>query len=288
MAGAHVADQMENGFTPTFTRNLWRRIVSGIILVSIASGLLIAGSKPFAILVMLIAIMMSWEWGRMVRAKRSDPAFVVHAASVAAAAVLTALNEPIAALGALAIGAVLVFLVRRPKQGTYTSVLGVAYVGFPTIALIWFRADPTYGFQAALYLLVIVWAADTAAFIGGKYFGGFKLWPSISPNKTWAGFISATIASALVGAIVALAIAPQAITYIIFISLLLGAISQLGDLAESAMKRGFGVKDASDLIPGHGGFMDRMDGVVAVAVAAALMALVVNPGAPAQALFFGQ
>jgi len=282
-----VAEQVDTNVPYPTSRNLWRRIISGTVMGIIACGLLYAGSKPFAILVMLIAIMMSWEWGRMVRAKRSDPAFLVHASSVAAAAVLTTLSRPITALCVLLVGSLLVYLVRRPANETLTSALGIAYVGLPSIALLWFRGDSAYGFHATLYLLAIVWAADTAAFIGGKSIGGLKLWPSVSPNKTWAGFLSATLAAGLLGALIGRFFAPEVMLTLTAKSLFLGAISQLGDLAESGMKRGFGVKDASDLIPGHGGFMDRMDGVVAVAVAAALLALAADPARPAWALLFG-
>jgi phosphatidate cytidylyltransferase len=117
--------------------------------------------------------------------------------------------------------------------------------------------------------------------------GGVRLWPSISPNKTWAGLLSAILAAGIVGATFAQTVTGAQLAYAVPIALALGLVSQMGDLAESALKRGHGVKDASDLIPGHGGFLDRMDGLVAVATAAGLMTLLLNANAPSHALLFG-
>jgi phosphatidate cytidylyltransferase len=140
--------------------------------------------------------------------------------------------------------------------------------------------------MAVLFILAVVWSTDIAAYFTGRLVGGPKLWLKVSPNKTWSGLFGGVTASAAAGALFA-AWAGANIPALAASGLMLGAVAQAGDLAESALKRRFGVKDASNLIPGHGGFMDRMDGVVTVAVVAALFALLANPSAPAHALIFG-
>jgi phosphatidate cytidylyltransferase len=153
--------------------------------------------------------------------------------------------------------------------------------------MLWLRSDLQYGFAVVVFLLLVVWATDTLAFVFGRSIGGPKLWPSVSPNKTWAGFIGGVSSSAFVGAVFAFTVPGASSWKLAVIALVLGMIAQAGDLAESALKRHFNVKDAGALIPGHGGLMDRLDGFVAVAVVAALYALLVNPKAPATAVFLG-
>jgi phosphatidate cytidylyltransferase len=172
-------------------------------------------------------------------------------------------------------------------RGARLSALGVFYVGLPAIALLWLRQDEPYGFAAVLLIFAIVWSSDIAAFAAGRAIGGPKLWPRISPNKTWSGLIGGVTAGALAAVLVGQAVGDAAPLRLGLVGLGLSLVAQMGDLAESALKRLFGRKDASDLIPGHGGFMDRMDSIVAVAVAAAVLALAVNAHAPARALLFG-
>jgi phosphatidate cytidylyltransferase len=169
---------------------------------------------------------------------------------------------------------------RRPA----ISALGVAYVGLPAVALLWLRGDEPLGAAAVLFVLVIVWTSDTAAFAAGRSLGGPKLWPRVSPNKTWSGLAGALVGSALAGALFAGVSGLGTPACLAGKGVLLGLVAQLGDLAESSLKRGFGVKDASALIPGHGGFMDRADSMVAATMAAAMFAAAVGVGAPARAL----
>ena len=283
-------DQAGNGAEPSderqHLRGLLPRIVSGSILGLITLGSLYAGPKPFSLWVLIIVLFMSWEWGRVVRGHKLDSSFLVHAIVVCAATVLAAVGQPAFGLITLIIGAILVLTLNLGESGR-VSAAGVFYVGLPAICLIWLRASVPEGFAAVLLLLAIVSASDIAAFAAGKMVGGFKLWPSVSPNKTWSGLISAMLAGGLVGAVASYFIQGTSAVYLTVIALLLGLTAQLGDLAESALKRGFGVKDTSDLIPGHGGFMDRMDGVVAVALVAGLLALAINYKAPAHAILYG-
>jgi len=135
-------------------------------------------------------------------------------------------------------------------------------------------------------VLLAVWPTDTAAYVAGRLIGGPKLWPRVSPNKTWAGLIGGVAASAAAGAVFAWALAGKPVPSLVLGALALGFLTQAGDLLESALKRSFGVKTASALIPGHGGFLDRIDGLVVAATGAAIFAMIVNIHAPARALLF--
>jgi phosphatidate cytidylyltransferase len=130
-----------------------------------------------------------------------------------------------------------------------------------------------------------VWGSDIGAFAAGRTIGGPKLWPRVSPNKTWAGFLGALTAGLVSGLIFA-QVVPGASSLVLGTKgVLLAFVAQMGDLAESALKRQFGIKDSSAIIPGHGGVMDRADSTVAVSVAVSILALLVNPASPARALF---
>lgn len=268
----------------TTPANLLKRVVSGTIFAAIALALAWAGQLPFAALVLAAGLAMSWEWARVVRGAELDIALAVHAVAVIVAVALTAAGYAALGLAALVIGAIIVFSLEF-GQHPISSATGVLYVGLPAVALLWLRGSEPMGFQAVLLILLIVAACDTAAFAAGRLIGGPKLAPRISPNKTWAGLAGGIVASAVTAAIFAIQAGAPPLA-LATTGLILGLLSQAGDLAESAWKRSYGVKDTSNLIPGHGGFMDRLDGVVVVAVAAALLGLFVNAHTPAEALFF--
>jgi phosphatidate cytidylyltransferase len=265
---------------------LLSRILSGLLLGAITIGVAWAGLKPFALLVLVVALVMSWEWGRVVRGVDSDLTFVVHAVAVVIAIALAAFVSAALGVAALAIGSILALSLQFGERGLL-SAAGVLYTGLPAVSLLWLMSDgEPWGFRAVLFILVLVWATDTFAYVAGRLIGGPKLMPTVSPNKTWSGLAGGVGASAATAAAFASFIGAPALVLALS-GLVLGLVAQAGDLAESALKRHFGVKDASNIIPGHGGFMDRMDGVVTVAVAAALFALFKGPSAPAQALFLG-
>jgi phosphatidate cytidylyltransferase len=276
----------EAGAVPLISSNLKLRLVSGIAFAALAFALTYAGPIPFAVLVLVCAMVISWEWGRLVRGVAFDLGFFEHAGAVAAGIVLAAAGYAALGLAALIIAAIILVPLYMGR-GARLSALGVFYVGLPAIALLWMRGDEPYGFTAVLFIFAVVWGSDTAAYAAGRTIGGPKLWPRVSPNKTWAGFIGALAAGAASGAIFAALVTDVDAVRLILLGIGLAAVAQAGDLAESALKRLFHLKDASDLIPGHGGFMDRMDSLVAAATAAALLALVIDAHAPARALLFG-
>lgn len=276
------------GWRASLSHDLGLRLASGLALAAAAIVLTWWGLWPFTTLVLVVALLMAWEWGRIVREGEIDAALVVHVVTVVMATVLSAKGLPTIGVVVLLIGAIVVGL-QSLGSSMPLSTAGVLYVGAPAIALVWFRSDPTLGFAAAMLVLLAVWATDTGAYFAGRMIGGARLWPRISPNKTWSGLLGGVAAAGIVSAVVGkLMVAAASGLRLTIVGVLLALVSQAGDLAESALKRERGVKDASSLIPGHGGFMDRVDGLVAAATAAAIYALLVSPNAPGQALLFGR
>ncbi|MCU0955150.1 MAG: phosphatidate cytidylyltransferase [Hyphomicrobium sp.] len=261
------------------------RIGSGLVLAVVAGGLVYAGGPAFAVFVAAIGGLTSLEWSRIVRGPGFDAGLGIQIVAVAVASALAAAGLAALGLSALAVGTILTGLLCFSSR-PLLSAEGVIYAGLPAVALIWLRDDPGFGLQAVLFILVSVVATDVLAFVCGRLIGGPKLAPAISPNKTWSGFLGGISAAGLAGAAFAAAIGADPVR-LGLAGLVLGIVSQIGDLTESALKRSFGVKDSGTLIPGHGGIMDRIDGLVFAAAAAGFVALAINPHSPARALLFG-
>ncbi len=155
---------------------------------------------------------------------------------------------------------------------------GLAYVMLAGVAMLWLRYDPTAGRADVLFLLFIVWAGDVGAYLVGRWIGGPRLAPVISPGKTWSGSVGGLLAAVAAGSLVAHFLSDAAPWRAILIAAVLGVVAQAGDLLESFVKRRLQVKDSGYLIPGHGGLFDRLDGVLAAAPVAALLALTLGRG----------
>jgi phosphatidate cytidylyltransferase len=252
-------------------------------MACVAVGLIVAGPQWFAGLALVIGVVLAWEWGRIVRGVDGDIVMVAHVCTVVAATVLAAMGQIALAMLATAIGLILVTLLSFGRHAVLSG-LGVAFAVLPTVALIWFRSDPDFGMRAVLYVVAMVVVTDVAAYFSGRLIGGPKIWPRLSPKKTWAGLIGAMIATAAAGALFARWVPGAVPIKLAMQGSALAVIAQIGDFAESALKRKFGTKDASGLIPGHGGFMDRVDGLVTASVIAALFAAYLNVHSPARAL----
>ena len=207
-------------------------------------------------------------------AERPSGAFLkrVVSALVLIPPVLAAVYYGTALLVTLA-GAIAVYLVAR--FGRYPSPLwlsaGALYIGLPVLALMWLRTEPALGRETLFWLLGLVWVTDTGAFLFGKAIGGPKLAPGISPNKTIAGLIGGFLCACGWGLAAGYATELLAPVSLFVLSGALALVSQAGDLAESRIKRHFGVKDSGGLIPGHGGMFDRLDGLLAVAPVVAVL-----------------
>ena len=152
-------------------------------------------------------------------------------------------------------------------------VAGIAYAGVLLVAPLVLRSDSEFGLLAMLILFAVVWTTDMLGYFAGRAFGGPKLMPAISPKKTWSGAIAGTLGAMIVAVLLAKSFGSFHVIAIALVALLLSMMAQLGDLFESWIKRRFGAKDASQLIPGHGGVMDRLDGFWAAALVACVIGL---------------
>ena len=260
-----------------------KRIGSAVVLAAIAVAAVVASPWSFALLIAGGGVAVAWEWGRLVRGTRFDRIAVLQALAVATVVILVTLARPELALIALACAAVLIGLASAPSGTLGWSLAGLAYAALPAWALTWLRSDETFGAAALLYLFAVAWTTDTASYVAGTLIGGPKLAPSISPRKTWSGLIIGAMTPALVGYAFALALGGTSGLRLALVSVAIAVACQLGDLSESAVKRRFGAKDMSHLIPGHGGLLDRIDGVLIASLAAALIALR-DPAGPGRAL----
>ena len=271
-----------------FTSNLALRILSGLALSVAALGLTYAGPLAFAVLVTAFVAVMAWEWGRLVSSSGLDAAWMMQVVTTGFATWLAAIEYAAISVLAVALGTVVAFLLRRVHLSyavAWWSATGVFYAGLPAVALVWIRADPEFGWFAILFIFLTVWTTDSAAYIFGKMIGGALLAPQISPKKTWAGFAGGLICGTLLGATILVGLAgARNLLAVILLSAAVSFVAQAGDLGESSIKRFFGRKDASGIIPGHGGVLDRVDGLVFAALTCALIAMVRAPEAPAYAL----
>ncbi|SFV33568.1 phosphatidate cytidylyltransferase [Hyphomicrobium facile] len=263
------------------------RIASGVAIGVVAFAMLYWSPAAFAVLTFLIAAAMSWEWGRIVRGEMPDRALVVHIIAVFIAAVLV--TNDMAGLSVLTavVGAAVVAALAIGSGRARLSGAGVMYTALPVVALVWLRSDEPLGFLATLFVLIAVAVTDIAAYVSGRTIGGPKLWPEISPNKTWSGLLGGITAAGFAGLLFSFFTGSGTPLWLAGLGLATGLVAQCGDLAESALKRHFGLKDSGGLIPGHGGFMDRMDGIVTASVLAALIGLAIDAYAPARALLYG-
>lgn len=215
-------------------RDLWLRVASAVVMAPLAIAAAYLGGAWFIGFWLLAAAGILWEWLGLVAAARS---------------------------------------LSGPARAGWIA-LGACYAGAMLAAPLVLRADASLGFIAMIFLFAVVWATDVAAYFAGRLIGGPKLWAAISPKKTWSGALGGAIAGTAAGWAVAAVAGIGSPAPIIAVGFLLSVAAQLGDLFESALKRRFGVKDASRVIPGHGGLMDRLDGFLAAAVAAALVGVV--------------
>lgn len=248
------------------------RTLSAAVLIPAVLADVWVGGIWFHLFVALIGILMALEWVTIVH-RGSPVQFALHAAGAMCGALLPLDVGLKGGLIAIAVIAVLsaAIAAREEPGGPKWRYLGVVYVSVPPIALVMLREDPAFGIAAIVLVMLMVWAADTFAYFSGRIIGGPKLAPRISPKKTWAGLLGAMAGSALAALAVAYALGLPAVLVLVIIAAVLAVVEQGGDLFKSSMKRHYGVKDSGQLIPGHGGVIDRVDGLVAVATAAALI-----------------
>ena len=241
------------------------RILSALVLVPLILAIIFYGSPAVEGLVVLAGALLAWEWASLCGGERPGPARATLLVAVTAAVAVGAFGFFASALFVMlagtAISAALLTGLRLPNARWLA--LGVPYLALPCLALLWLRFRNEAGAELVLWILLVIWATDSGAYFAGKSIGGPKLAPRISPNKTWAGLAGGALAAALVGGLGRLFLPEDfALWPLILGGALLAVLSQGGDLFESFAKRHFGVKDSGQLIPGHGGLLDRVDGLI--------------------------
>lgn len=263
---------MTEGVVPSAkSSDLRTRVVSAVILAPLVLALVWFGGWPFDLLIGAATVAMAVELAPLLPGDARRERVMLAIFGLAAVGLAT-LSMPLTALLAGVAGLALSLAIRLWRsEPLWGALLGYPYLVLPTVALVWLRADPALGRQAIFWLLGTVWAIDTFAYFAGRSIGGPKIWPRLSPKKTWAGLCGGMAGSAIVGIVTALSLGLGSPAALALIGIVAAVIEQAGDFGESALKRRAGVKDSGKLIPGHGGILDRVDGLVAVAVAAAAL-----------------
>jgi phosphatidate cytidylyltransferase len=249
------------------SRNLMLRVIAALVLAPVAVAIAWLGGWPWTTLVTFAAIGLYVEWLMIVGMARETRVVASGAVALAISGLGLAAGWIDASLLALALGLAAVALF-SPQRRNWIAT-GFCYVAAAQIASVLLRLDQTNGFVALILVLLVVWVTDIGGYFAGRGIGGPKLWPRVSPRKTWAGAVGGFAASLVVAAGFA-AFGLGKTGPLLLLGAVLSIASQLGDLFESSVKRRFGVKDSSHIIPGHGGLMDRLDGFVAAVVMAAI------------------
>lgn len=253
--------------------NLAQRFGSALMLGPLVLAAIYFGPPYFDILMTVIAGIMAWEWARLCGGGRLDRLGYLVIATVTAAMTMAVLREYAVAGWIVAAGAMAAVVLgsRAQSRQSLWYALGIVYASLPCLGLVWLREYHEQGRGILFWLVFVVWATDTGAYAAGRAIGGPKLAPTISPNKTWAGLAGGVLSAAAIGAIAGHLLDGFGPLKLALASAILAVVSQAGDLFESSVKRYFGAKDSSNLIPGHGGMLDRMDGVLAAGLTVAAL-----------------
>lgn len=272
--------------------DLRTRILSAIVLGVAAVGTLLLGGLPFVLFWLAASLAMNWEWQRMLDSTRVVPRMIAGGVALCVAAALCIQFAPdLASLVVLA-GAIIAGLIAVKGKRLWAGA-GVVYAGALIVSVLTIRPalaaslERPFDLRTIVWLFAVVWGTDVMAYFGGRLIGGPKVWPAVSPGKTWSGTLVGIVCGALAGVAVAMIgpLMPISPWPVLAVGLIAAAAAQAGDFLESGVKRRFGVKDSSHLIPGHGGIMDRLDGFVAAAVLVVLVALVRDASSVGEALF---
>jgi phosphatidate cytidylyltransferase len=263
-------------------KNFGTRAVSALVLAPAALYVLLTGGWLLLILIAIAATLLAIEWAGM-SARQSPTRLALAVTCAVLAAAFTGdhghyrIMWLVLVLAAGAAALIARNIAARPSDAAF----GALYIGGPCLALLWLRATEPHGEYWTVMVLAVAWTADIAAFLVGNALKGPKLWPQFSPNKTWSGFIGGLVA-ATVAAVAVARFLPMGLDggKAMALGLFAGLATMAGDLFESMLKRRFGVKDSGDLIPGHGGLLDRVDGLMFAFLTVAAARLLVNLGWP--------
>ena len=264
--------------------NLFKRLIAAIALIPPVVAIIVVGGWWFTGLLIAGGIVMILEWCDMTKVpqrliKGSAIAFILAIVSYGSevAGIRGVITPTVLILGLPLLLVIIALRTIDPNDRDVWHIMrwagnGTLYVALPLVALAWLRgfdAGATYVF----WTFLIFWATDIGGYFFGKSIGGPKLAPSISPNKTWAGLMGGMFLSAVSSLVLFYCLDYTNLTWIAAVSAVVAVVSQLGDLFESAIKRLFNIKDSGGLIPGHGGILDRVDGLV---FAAPVMAVIID------------
>jgi phosphatidate cytidylyltransferase len=266
VVGIEPISNVEKAGAPLSANNLLLRVISAAVLAPLALAAAYIGGAPFALFWGIAALVVLWEWMKLAVGPNYRLLVFSCAAAIAVADFLAWLGKPVTALFMVGLGA-LAGAIFAPGERRLWVIAGVGYAGGMVLAPVFLRADVGFGFVVIVLLFAIVWTTDVLGYFAGRAFGGPKLWPSVSPRKTWSGAICGTVGAVTIALFVAAQFGSFDRIAIIAVALLLSVVAQAGDLFESWVKRRFDAKDSSHIIPGHGGVMDRLDGFWAAAVA---------------------
>lgn len=248
--------------------NLYMRVVAALVLAPLTILIAWLGGWIWACVVIAAAGLLYFEWLMIVGTSNNRLAVAAGIAALVLSGICLMLRRTDIAFAIVAAGILLAGVVTQGKRGWIVS--GLIYAAAALIATILVRRDVDFGFVALMFVLLVVWVTDIGGYFAGRGIGGPKLWPRVSPKKTWAGAIGGLVFALVIAAGFALLDFGRMVP-LLLLAAVLSVVSQLGDLFESAVKRRFDVKDSSQIIPGHGGLLDRLDGFVAAIVFAALI-----------------
>jgi phosphatidate cytidylyltransferase len=273
VADAQPAEKKPPGLSSLSGRsNLALRVLSSAILAPLAIAAAYFGGVAFIAFWGAAAFVVLWEWDTLVCGDDRSPVLATGAIALGGSALLLAIGRSGVAVALVVLGCFAVAALASRERRIWCAS-GLLYAAALLIAPLLLRGDARFGFAAILFVFVIVWLTDTTAYFVGRAAGGPKLMPRVSPNKTWSGALGGTAAAVAGGVVVAWQCGVANLVAVAVVAFVLSVASQVGDLAESAIKRRFNAKDASQLIPGHGGLMDRLDGFVAAASAGTLIGI---------------
>jgi len=264
-------DTVPQGKAAHSSASLKSRVISALVLAPLVAGAIYLGSPVYDLLVLAAVLVMVWEWRRLCAGQRFDAAVIVFAAVLAAATGLASFHLVVPATLTIVAGALVVFFMIVGPEGKASiwTIAGVVAIGMTAIALLLIRQVGD-DWSVTMWFLVAIWATDICAFFVGRAVGGPKLAPKISPGKTWSGLFGGVAGAVCWSVVWTLWTGAEQAGTLAFLAAVIAICAQLGDLGVSRVKRRFGVKDTGTLIPGHGGLLDRVDGIIGAAPVAIL------------------